>query len=85
MCASDVTGNLGQFVAMKVGCCVIVGQKDRKHNLCLQTRPVMFDTKLIVCARSKVNNTEFVPGFELLNVTRHMRPVTLLISLQLQF
>lgn len=74
---------------MKVGCCDIVGQKERKR--CLRTRPVIFDMKLIdalqrasVC-KVKVNSTEFIPGFELFNVTRHMRPVTLLISLQLQF
>lgn len=40
MCVSDVTEVLGQFVEIKVVCCIFVG---KKKSLCLQTRPVISD------------------------------------------
>lgn len=34
MCVSDVTEDLGQFVAMKVGCWVVLGKK-KGNTICV--------------------------------------------------
>lgn len=38
MCVTDITEDLGQFIAPKVVCCFI-GAK--RYNLCLQTQPII--------------------------------------------
>ncbi len=95
VCVSDVTEDLGQFIAMKVVCCII-GEK-KKHNLCLQTRPVICgvkvtDRKLRVQGQTErtARRTHWIYSWTriwrtLLTQLRRVQPVTLLISLQLQF
>lgn len=94
---SDVTEDLGQFIESSM-LHYWWGEK-KKRNLCLQTRPVICGIKVTemqqeaVCAGSnKANNTKntlnlFLDTYLKNSLTQlwRIRPVALLISLQLQF